>query len=81
MRYGTQSRLSPEEVLDRARDYFGPESELGLPELRFDTESATYGSDIGSVTVSVTAVNHLTDVTILSREYDSWAERFLRELH
>jgi hypothetical protein len=81
MRYGTETRLSPEEVLDRARAHFGPESELGLPELRFDTESATYGSDAGSLTVSVATTDGQTEVTILSREYDSWAERFVRDLH
>jgi hypothetical protein len=33
--------------------------------------------------VSVTArrLDGKTEVTILSREYDYWAERFVRELH
>jgi hypothetical protein len=81
MRYGTQTRLAPNEVLDRARAYFGPDGEVGLPLSQRDLRSVTFLADIGSVTVSVVAGNGETDVTILSREFDYWAERFLRELH
>jgi hypothetical protein len=81
MRYGTQSRLEPTEVLDRARAAFGPESELGLAEIRFDSISATFGSEVGSITVSVTPTDSHTEVTVLSLEYDTWAERFISHLH
>lgn len=81
MRYGTQTNLAPNDVLDRARAYFGPGGEVGLPLTQRDLRSVTFAADIGSVTVSVEPRNDETDVTILSREFDYWAERFMRELH
>lgn len=81
MRYGTQTKLSPDEVLDRARAFFGTGGELGLPETQSGSDSATFATQSGGVSVNATAANGQTDVTVLSREYDYWAERFIRELH
>ncbi len=81
MRYGTESKLTAEEVLDRARGYFGPGGELGLPETSLETGSVTFGDETGFINVHATNVDGRSDVTILSREYDYWAERFLRQLH
>ena len=81
MRYGTQTDLAPNDVLDRARAFFGPGGEVGLPLTQRDLRSVTFAADIGSVTVNVEPRNDETDVTILSREFDYWAERFMRELH
>lgn len=81
MRYGIQTRLAQNEVLDRACAYFGPGGEVGLPLTQRELRSVTFAADIGSVTISVEPTNDGTDVTILSREFDYWAERFMRELH
>lgn len=81
MRYGTETSLPPATILDKARTFFGEDGVLGLPERRAGDDSATFGSDIGSVTVTVVREGGKSDVLILSREYDTWAERFLRELH
>jgi hypothetical protein len=81
MRYGTETKLTPEEVLERARAFFGPGGELGLPETSPAQGSATFGTETGGVSVSANSMDGRTEVTILSREYDYWAERFLRELH
>jgi hypothetical protein len=81
MRFGTETSLPPASVLHRARSFFGEGGELGLPECRIADDSATFGSDIGSVTVTAIASDGKSDVLILSREYDAWAERFIRELH
>ena len=80
MRYGTETRLSPDEVLDRARALFGENGELGLPETASGPESLTFAAPSGGVNVSATATSGHTDVTIISREYDYWAERFIRDL-
>lgn len=80
MRYGTETKLTAEEALDRARSFFGPGGELGLPETSLHTGSVTFGDHTGFVNVHAANVDGRTDVTILSREYDYWAERFLREL-
>lgn len=81
MRYGTQTKLSPDEVLDRARTFFGVGGELGLPETPGGPGSLTFATEAGGVNVSTTASEGRTEVTVLSREYDYWAERFIRELH
>lgn len=80
MRYGTETTLTAEEVLDRARQFLGPAGELGLPETSLETGSITFGDDTGFVNVRAENVDGVTEVTILSREYDYWAERFLRKL-
>lgn len=81
MRYGTETRLSPDEVIERARAFFGADGKLGLPELPGGEDSATFGAESGGVTVSAVRQKERTKVTVLSREYDSWAEKFIRELH
>ncbi|MGH2558326.1 MAG: hypothetical protein ACRDJH_04610 [Thermomicrobiales bacterium] len=82
MRYGAETKLSPDEVLNRARAYFGEGGKVGLPETETETgpASATFATEAGGVTVSAIANDAVTAVTILSREYDYWAERFLNEL-
>jgi hypothetical protein len=80
MRYGAETKLSVDEVLHRARTYFGAGGKLGLPETETGPESATFATEAGGVTVSAIANDDGSAVTILSREYDYWAERFLNEL-
>lgn len=81
MRYGTETRLEPDEVLERARAFFGPASELGLPETPGEPGTLTFATETGGVTVTAVGTGTLTEVTILSREYDTWAEQFIRRLH
>lgn len=80
MRYGTESRLSPDEVLDRARAFFGTDGEAGLSETSGGPGSVTFGSEAGGVSVSAVVGDDKTDVTVLSREHDFWAEKFIRDL-
>lgn len=80
MRFGTQTKLEAAEVVKRARAFFGPDGELGLPERPAGVDSITFGTETGHVTIQVTPHDAHTDVTVLSREYDSQAERFVREI-
>jgi hypothetical protein len=80
MRYGTETKLDPADVVKRARAFFGPDGELGLPERPGGVDSMTFGTEAGHVKIQVTPHDDHTDVTVLSREYDSWAERFIREI-
>lgn len=80
MRFGTASKLAPDEVARRARAFFGPDGELGLPERPSGVDSVEFGTETGSVTIQVEPRDGHTDVTVLNREYDSWAERFVRNL-
>jgi hypothetical protein len=82
-RYGKTTRLSPKEVILRARDHFGPEGEVGLPIARESWNEVVFAGGGGSV--AVTALPQAgaagpTVVELLSREYDYWAERFLGTL-
>ncbi len=81
MRYGTETSIPPKAVLNRARAFFGEDGELGLPECQIADDSTTFGAESGWVNVTAIPDGGKTDVTILSREYDSWAEQFLRQLH
>ncbi len=81
MRYGTQTNLTAEVLLDRARAFFGVRGEAMLPEASTQPGSVTFGDETGFVSVSAVNADRRTEVTILSREYDHWAERFIRELH
>lgn len=80
MRYGAETKLTPEEVLDRARAYFGTGGKVGLPETEHGPTSAIFATAAGGISVSAVPTDDRTVVTILSREYDYWAERFLDEL-
>lgn len=80
MRYGTETRSEPEEVIARARTFFGVDGDLGLMEAPGGPESITFAGPDGGVNVSAHRHDGQTEVTILSREYDSWAERFIRDL-
>ncbi len=81
MRLATQTDLSPDDVIERAQRFFGEGGELGLLQSQGGPGNVTFTASDGGVSVSATADNGKTEVTILSREYDHWAERFLHELH
>jgi hypothetical protein len=79
-RYGKETTLSPRLVLRLARSFFGPGGELGLEITKDGLSEVGFTGAGGSV--EVTALPRVgdftrTDVTILSREFDPWAERFL----
>jgi len=82
-RYGAETSLPPRRVLRLARDFFGPESDWGLA-LSSDSLT-TIGFHGAGGTVEVSASPRvgnpaLTEVTILSREFDPAVEEFLDEL-
>lgn len=82
-RYGKTTKLSPKDVVLRAREYFGPEGELGLPVSEETWNEVTFEGGGGSI--AITALPQAgdpkqTEVEILSREYDYWAENFLGKL-
>jgi hypothetical protein len=82
-RYGTTTSLPPRQVILMAREHFGPDSRIGLPISEESWNKVTFEGAGGAV--SVTALPKAgelgaTDVEIVSREYDYWAERFLVRL-
>ncbi len=82
-RYGAETSLPPRRVLRLAREFFGPESDWGLA-LGSDSLTAIgfHGAG-GTVEVSASprvGTPGITDVTILSREFDPAVEEFLGHL-
>ena len=79
-RYGKETTLAPRTVLRLAREFFGPGSELGLALTRDSLVEVGFAGSGGSVEVSArpkVGDLRLTDVSILSVEFDFWAEQFL----
>ena len=82
-RYGKETPLSPKRTILLAREHFGPDGDLGLPIVRESWNEVSFEGGGGGVTVSAMpkpARLEVTDVTITSREYDRWAERYLAAL-
>jgi hypothetical protein len=74
-----QTKSSPEEVLERAKRFFGPEG-LGL-EVKGECETdARFEGGGGYVYVEVCGVEGGTEVTIEEREWDYQLKEFLRTL-
>ncbi len=79
-RYGKETTLPPRAVLRHARDFFGPTSELGLRLTKDSLVEIAFAGSGGSVEVSArpkVGNPQITDVSILSVEFDYWAEIFL----
>ncbi len=79
-RYGTETTLPPRRVLHMARAFFGPSGEVGLDLTKDALSEIGFAGGGGGVEVSARPRPNdprRTDVTILSREFDHFAERFL----
>ena len=79
-RYGKETTLPPRTVLRLARDFFGPTSELGLRLTKDSLVEIGFAGSGGTVEVSARpkiGALQVTEVSILSIEFDYWAEQFL----
>lgn len=79
-RYGKETTLPPRVVLRQAREFFGPGSELGLALTKDSLVEIGFAGSGGTVEVSArpkVGNPQITDVSILSIEFDYWAEQFL----
>jgi hypothetical protein len=79
-RYGKETTLPPRAILRHAREFFGPGSELGLALTKDTLVEVGFAGSGGSVEVSArpkVGDVQVTDVSILSIEFDYWAEQFL----
>ncbi|HET8629063.1 MAG TPA: hypothetical protein VFL91_16700 [Thermomicrobiales bacterium] len=83
LRLSKTTRLAPQEALRRARAAFGPGGDLGLAVARSSWNEVVFEGGGGGV--AVTALPRAgdlraTEVTVVSREFDAWAARYLRDL-
>jgi hypothetical protein len=78
LRIGAKSKLSPQEVLERARKFFGESYGLKLRESSED--GAAFEGGGGGIIVNVSPEGRGSSVDIESREWDYQAKEFLRQI-
>lgn len=79
-RYGKETTLPPRTVLRLAREFFGPHGDVGLSLTKDSLVEIGFAGSGGTVEVAARPKLgnlQITDVSILSIEFDFWAEQFL----
>ena len=82
-RYGKATTLPPRRVLRLAREFFGPDGEVGLTLTKDALSEIGFAGGGGGVEVQARPIPNdpqRTDVTILTREFDPSAVQFLHIL-
>jgi hypothetical protein len=74
MRYGASSKLPPEKVVAKAKDYFG---KLGLTVVSEDPGSVCMEGGGGRVTVTACGENQ-SEVDITTTEWDNQVKMFIQ---
>jgi hypothetical protein len=77
--YGVETKLSPEEVIEKAKALFG-EAGLGLEMAEKNPCCVTFTGGGGYVTVTASAKEKKTVVDLETREWDYDVKRFMRAL-
>ena len=77
-RYSTETKLSPEQVIKKARAYFG--TEMGLEAAEDNPCCVTFGGGGGFVTVTASAGEKKTAVELETREWDYQVKQFMQEI-
>jgi hypothetical protein len=78
LRIGAQSKLSPQEMLERARKFFG--ESLGLKLRESSEDGAAFEGGGGGVIVNVSPDGQGSAVDIESHEWDYQVKEFLRQI-
>jgi hypothetical protein len=79
-RYGTEIRLKPEDVIERAEAYFG-EKGLGLEVTEKELCCIYLVGGGGHVSITATAGEPKTRVDLETREWDYHVRKFMGEIH
>ncbi len=79
MNYGMSSRFSPEEVLQMAALFFGPEG-LGLDIVTRRPGRLEFAGRQGAVTVRTESLDGSTEVLLTTRGLDALVRRFMAEV-
>ncbi len=79
IRISKQTRITPEEIIAKASDYFGAKGE-GLAEKDRNRCCITFEGAGGYVTVSVVEENERRIVDVETREFEYQAKQFLNTL-
>jgi hypothetical protein len=76
MRYGVSTKLPPERVLEKAKEYF---QELGLKITSLDATMVCLEGGGGQVTITV-CPNDETEVDIVTSEWDYHVKQFMQRI-
>lgn len=77
-RYSMETKLSPEQVIEKARAYFG--AEMGLAVTDDNPCCATFEGGGGFVSVAASAGEKKTAVELETREWDYPVKQFMRKI-
>jgi hypothetical protein len=77
--YSVRTKKSPEEVVERARDYFG-EGGLGLSVTVEDPCCITFEGGGGHVSVTASQEVDKTELVLETREWDYHVKTFMRQV-
>jgi hypothetical protein len=78
-RYGVQTKLSPEEVIEKAVAYFG-EGGVGLEVTEQGDCCAAFVGGGGHVRITATAAEPKTEIELVTREWDYDVKQFMRKI-
>jgi hypothetical protein len=78
-RYGKESKLSPDKVLEKAREFFGPGG-LGLEVKEEGEGCATFEGGGGHVFVSACEKGKGSEVDLETREWDYQVKQFMGKI-
>ncbi|TXT56797.1 MAG: hypothetical protein BAJATHORv1_20392 [Candidatus Thorarchaeota archaeon] len=73
-----ETRLSPEDIFEKAQEYFG--TKYGLSQVDKTDCCIEFRSDVGFVNVTVETSETPNKVSIRSREYEGQARAFIKKL-
>jgi hypothetical protein len=80
MRIGVKTKLSPDEVIQRASQFFGPDQGYGLKITDQDETHICLEGGGGSVDVLACAGDDGTDVDLVSTEWDAQLREFIEKI-
>jgi hypothetical protein len=79
-RYGTETKLKPEETIKQAEAYFGDKG-LGLKVIQKEACCISLEGGGGHVSVTAIADKPKTKVELETREWDYQVRKFMEEIH
>ncbi|MBI2328164.1 MAG: hypothetical protein HYU85_00690 [Chloroflexi bacterium] len=80
LKIATKTKLSPEEAIKRAVDFFGPKGH-GLAVKNQTADCAYFEGGGGSINVNACAEAKGTSVELESQEWDYQVKEFIRKIH
>ena len=80
LRMATKTKLSPEEAIERAVAFFGPDG-FGLKVKEQSTDCASFEGGGGGIQVTTCREEKGTSVELESREWDHLVREFIGKIH